>query len=207
MDDLWEQSDGFLRLAAPMVRYSKLPFRLTVRNFGCDFAFTPMIIADSFSRSDKASNADFQTAEEDRPLGIQFAASDPEVSNVPVWMRDILLVPLTEERPFRFQVLWKATERVLGLVDAVDLNCGCPQRWAIKDGIGCALLNDPQLVKEMTATLKRRCNVPVSVKIRIEDDLRKTVDFTQQVSALPHSLHAFHEYPFTTPLGPPRPPK
>jgi tRNA-dihydrouridine synthase len=38
-------------ICAPMVRYSKLPFRLAVRKWGTDIAYTPMIMADSFVNS------------------------------------------------------------------------------------------------------------------------------------------------------------
>mmetsp|Transcript_9041 Transcript_9041/g.27181 ORF Transcript_9041/g.27181 Transcript_9041/m.27181 type:complete len:306 (+) Transcript_9041:277-1194(+) len=158
MDELWEKRDKYVRIAAPMVRYSKLPFRLTARKFGTDLAYTPMIIADSFHRSDAAADADFLTSNGDRPLGVQFAASDPEV-------------------------LWKATERVANLTDTVDLNCGCPQKWAIQEGIGCALLKDAELISDMVKTLKRRCSIPMSVKIRIDSDLRKTVDLVQKACA------------------------
>jgi tRNA-dihydrouridine synthase 4 len=33
------------------------------------------------------------------------------------------------------------------LADAVDLNCGCPQRWAMEEGIGASMLKNPQLVR------------------------------------------------------------
>lgn len=36
-----------------MVRYSRLEFRDLVRNYGADLTFTPMIIANSFCRSEK----------------------------------------------------------------------------------------------------------------------------------------------------------
>ena len=42
-------------ICAPMVRYSKLPFRLTAREYGCDVCYTPMIVADSFVASPVSS--------------------------------------------------------------------------------------------------------------------------------------------------------
>ena len=55
-------------VCAPMVRYSKLPFRLTVRSWGCDLAYTPMIVADSFVNAPQARANEFSTCAEDRPL-------------------------------------------------------------------------------------------------------------------------------------------
>lgn len=49
---------------------------------------------------------------------------------------------------------------------------GCPQKWAYHEGIGCALLRKPDLVRDLVRTTKQRLgwDFPVSVKIRIDDD-------------------------------------
>lgn len=104
-------------------------------------------------------------------LLIQFAANDP--------------VQLAE-----------ASELAKPYVDGIDLNCGesslpclllllsasqrltcpshtgCPQKWAYHEGIGCALLRKPDLVRDLVRTTKQRLgwDFPVSVKIRIDDD-------------------------------------
>jgi tRNA-dihydrouridine synthase 4 len=58
--------------------------------------------------------------------------------------------------------------------DGVNLNCGCPQSWAIQEGIGCKLIHEPELVRDMVLAVKERCGKDfcVSVKIRIHHDLR-----------------------------------
>ena len=63
-----------------------------------------------YLQAQSARDADFQHAETDRPLIAQFAASDPE----------------------HFAA---AAQLISPYVDGVDLNCGCPQRWAIKEGM------------------------------------------------------------------------
>jgi len=65
----------FVKISAPMVRYSKLSFRRLVRKFGVDLAFTPMIMSDSFVASAKSRDSEFTTAPSDRPLVVQFAAN------------------------------------------------------------------------------------------------------------------------------------
>ena len=65
----------FVKISAPMVRYSKLSFRRLVREYGVDLAFTPMIMADSFVLSTKSRDVEFTTATSDRPLVVQFAAN------------------------------------------------------------------------------------------------------------------------------------
>ena len=60
--DLWPslsskkvEGDDFVTVCAPMVRYSKLAFRLLVKDFGVDLAYSPMILADAFSKSQKVT--------------------------------------------------------------------------------------------------------------------------------------------------------
>ena len=51
---------------------------------------------------------------------------------------------------------------------------GCPQKWAFQEGIGCALLRKPEVVRDLVRTTKQRVgwNFPVSVKIRVDQDMR-----------------------------------
>ncbi|XP_062611401.1 tRNA-dihydrouridine(20a/20b) synthase [NAD(P)+]-like [Saccostrea cucullata] len=147
-----------VKICAPMVRYSKLPFRTLVRKYDCDLAFTPMIISNSFVHSVKARDSEFTTCATDRPLIVQFAASNSKD-------------------------LADAAEIVAPYSDGVDLNCGCPQRWAIAEGYGACLIKKPELVRDMVnQTRSRVCNsdFTVSIKIRIHNDLRETVDLCQK---------------------------
>lgn len=68
-------------------------------------------------------------------------------------------------------------------MDGIDLNCGCPQSWAIETGFGCAMLRDPQLIKDLTDTVRRRLatDFSVSVKLRIQLPLSQTVDLCRQL--------------------------
>ncbi|KAK0078650.1 hypothetical protein PV325_002230 [Microctonus aethiopoides] len=143
-------------VCAPMVRYSKLAFRTLVRQHNCDICFTPMILADSFLQSAKARNNEFTTNIQDEPLITQFAANNPDD-------------------------LANAAELVAPYCNGVDLNCGCPQRWAIKDGYGVNLLDKPHLVRDMVIQVRNRISNPftVSVKIRLLNDIKKSVHLCQ----------------------------
>lgn len=39
----------------------RLPFRMLVRRYGCDLAYTPMIVSESFVLSEKARDVEFTT--------------------------------------------------------------------------------------------------------------------------------------------------
>ncbi|XP_067936212.1 tRNA-dihydrouridine(20a/20b) synthase [NAD(P)+]-like [Watersipora subatra] len=164
------ESEEVTKICAPMVRYSKLAFRTLVRKYGCDLAFTPMIIAESFSQSQHARDADFTTSQADRPLVVQFAAKNGK------YFADV-------------------AEMVAPYSDGVDLNCGCPQRWAIQEGYGACLIDKPELISDMVSQARNRITVypfSVSVKIRIHDELRRTVDFCRQVEAAGVSFITVH---------------
>lgn len=166
--ELFEQND-VVKLCAPMVRYSKLPFRLLVRKYGCDAAYTPMILADSFVASAKARDSEFTTSESDQPLFVQFAANkvDDFVS---------------------------ASQLVSSSCQGVDLNCGCPQRWALHEGIGACLIEKPEFVSDLVRQTRNRNrdNLVVSVKIRIHKDVRKTVELCRQMEHAGVSFVSIH---------------
>ncbi|KAG8002064.1 tRNA-dihydrouridine(20a/20b) synthase [NAD(P)+]-like, partial [Nibea albiflora] len=70
--------------------------------------------------------------------------------------------------------------------DGVDLNCGCPQRWAMSAGYGACLINKPELVKDMVRHVRNQVDNPnytASIKIRIHKDLRQTVDLCQKAES------------------------
>ncbi len=149
-----------LYVSAPMVRYSKLPFRALVRDYKCDLAYTPMILAKEFISHENARHSDFSSNAEDRPLVIQFAANNTAVFAA-------------------------ACKMVMPYTDAVGLNCGCPQSWACQEGYGAHLMKEPQLVADMVKDARGSCGTKFTIetKIRIHNDLKETVSFAKQLEA------------------------
>ncbi|VDN57973.1 unnamed protein product [Dracunculus medinensis] len=141
-------------VAAPMVRYSKLPFRSLVRLYCADLAYTPMIYAKSFIASEICRNVEYTTCNGDSPTIVQFASNHPE----------------------EFAT---AAEFIHRYSDGIDLNCGCPKSGVTSEGYGSKLLSDPEVIADMIAVTRRRINDPhfaISVKIRLRADLRETVE-------------------------------
>ncbi|KAL8291442.1 hypothetical protein RQP46_002420 [Phenoliferia psychrophenolica] len=177
-----------INVAAPMVRYSKLPFRQLVSRYEAHITHTPMLLAQEFSRSAIARDADFSTNGEERGTFTMSEARPASAAQE--------LDPSPEARSKLFTgrkrrvrgnmiaqfaandgtQLADAAELVKPWVDGIDLNCGCPQKWAYHEGIGCALLRKPELVAELVRTTKQRVgwDFPVSVKIRVDQDLQLT---------------------------------
>ncbi|XP_077120913.1 tRNA-dihydrouridine(20a/20b) synthase [NAD(P)+]-like isoform X2 [Ranitomeya variabilis] len=154
-------SNNLVKICAPMVRYSKLAFRNLVRKYGCDLCYTPMIVAADFIKSAKARNNEFTTNQGDQPLVVQFAAKDA-------------------------QVLADAALLVCPFAGGIDLNCGCPQRWAMAEGYGACLINQPQLVSDMVKQVRSQVEnerFSISIKIRIHADIARTVDLCRKAEA------------------------
>ncbi|KAK4547608.1 hypothetical protein LTR36_000565 [Oleoguttula mirabilis] len=150
-----------------MVRYSKLPFRLLVRDYNVDVVYTPMMLAHEFVRSQVARDSDFTTSSLER----QPTADGRE---------HVLIAQFASAGPEDFA---RAAELIAPWVDGVDLNCGCPQSWAAKEAIGCSLMEHPDIVAEMVRAAKARLSPSksVSVKIRVHKDLTQTVRWVQMV--------------------------
>ncbi|KAI1119662.1 dihydrouridine synthase 4-like protein [Nemania sp. NC0429] len=167
----------YLYACAPMVRYSKLAFRQTVHHYGTDLCWTPMILAKEFNRNQFARDSDLtiSTTGPELPTIAQFGANSPlELS--------------------------RASALAAPFVNGVDLNCGCPQSWACAETLGAALMEKRELVRDMVVATRQSLredgwavgkeadiNNPegkgrsVSVKIRIHNDIRKTIDFITTV--------------------------
>ena len=164
-----KKNGDYLKICAPMVRYSKLPFRELVRNYGVDVCYTPMILADCFQRSRFAQEIEFQTNQADDPVVVQFAANNA------------------------FDLAASA-EIVAKYCNGIDINCGCPQKWAINEKIGSHLLSDPELVKDMIRQVKAKTSqfkmrdgssLPCSIKIRcVSKDIKDTIEYCKRAEAV-----------------------
>jgi tRNA-dihydrouridine synthase 4 len=167
-----------------------------------------MILAEEFSRSQKARTSDFTTSSSERgvfwmepresgpsrpkPFGNGIHPEDRDAKEGAITYhvpRSSDRLPPTSSSPTTRSRLVKgaliaqfaspngpsladAAELISPYIDGLDLNCGCPQKWAYNEGIGCALLRKPELVRDMVRCVKDRMGWqwPVSVKIRIDPD-------------------------------------
>jgi len=153
-----------------MVRYSRLPFRLLVREYGCDLTYTPMLISDSFTQSDSARDADFRTNPNDGPLIVQFASNKHETFGEVA------------------RALW-------GHCEGIGLNCGCPQHWVNKLNYGDILMKQPELLADILAAGRRA--VPdnefcIELKMRVFDDVALTVELARRAEQMGIGLLSIH---------------
>lgn len=168
--DFWKSIGSPKYVCAPMVDQSELAFRMLCRRYGTELAYTPMLHSRMFSTQPKYRKEQFSTCPEDRPVFAQFCGDDPQT----VLAAAKLLPP--------------------GSVDAVDLNCGCPQGIARKGHYGAYLLSEPDVIEGIVSTLDKELSVPSTVKIRLVNnhELQDTLNLVSRLEAAGASVLCLH---------------
>jgi len=129
-------------IMAPMSGITNLPFRLIVKRLGAGLVTSEMISAMGLVLGKKKTRDYLKSHPAEGPLAIQIFGSKPEV-------------------------LAAAAEIAVEAGAAIlDLNMGCPAKKVLKTGAGGALLRDPGKIKEIISSVRKRCLVPLTVKIR-----------------------------------------
>jgi nifR3 family TIM-barrel protein len=132
---------------APMAGVTDAAFRLLCKEQGAGMTFTEFISAEAIIRDNAVSRKLLAITRDEAPVGCQIFGSDPD----------------SVEQAAKF---------VEPLVDAVDFNMGCPAWHVYSQGCGSALLQSPELVRELLTRMRSVVNKPLSIKIRagIDDE-------------------------------------
>uniref|UniRef100_A0A6B2L820 tRNA-dihydrouridine synthase n=1 Tax=Arcella intermedia TaxID=1963864 RepID=A0A6B2L820_9EUKA len=153
------------KILAPLVGGSDLSFRLLCRKYGAQVTFTEMCIAEYYlmaleemDNKKKLKGYTFEFEESDRPLILQLAGNTAQP-----------IIKLANHQMFK------------GHIDGVDLNCGCPQSFAMEKGYGAGMLNDAQNLIQVCSEIVQNISYPLSVKLRIYQDVPTTINIMKQL--------------------------
>lgn len=172
---------GHSIMAGPMVRGSSHVFRMTCLRYGADVVFSPALndlslIASErreenghtvlYANSNGHNSVVFRTcAEEKSHLVIQLMAKDGPTAAT-------------------------ALKKVEDLASGIDLNCGCPEHFAVHRGCGSSL--EIESAVDIVKTLTRETSLPVSVKFRVESELESSLQFAKAMENAGASMITVH---------------
>ncbi|KAG7374713.1 dihydrouridine synthase Dus [Nitzschia inconspicua] len=177
----WFRGHGCPRYwVAPLVGLSDKSFRVLCRRYGAHMCHTEMTDPGGFARSEY-----YRT----QILGLPLAGDDDD-------QQDINISSNTIDRPLVLQLgsshipkLLEAIRVAVSLqrVDAIELNCGCPQQCAKKGNYGSFLLDPPQqhtllhIIETIRNSPELPRDMPLLVKMRVLESIEDTVDLAQRI--------------------------
>lgn len=144
---------------APMEDVTDPAFRLLCKRFGADMVYTEFVSADALIRNVQRTEQKLTIHEKERPIAIQLYGRD--------------IQPLTEAA--------KIAEAARA--DIIDINFGCPVKKVAGKGAGAGLLNDIPKMLDITSSIVKTVNLPVTVKTRLgwDDSSKVIVELAQRL--------------------------
>ena len=184
-------------ICGPMVRISTLGFRLLCVQNGADIVYSEEVIANKLSQCvrerrkisveksqikealNRTRNADI----------IEYVYYDRRTKPA---QRTVVLSTLSggEGAPLIVQIgascpeiALSAAKVVEGDVDGIELNMGCPKSFSTDQGMGAALMDNPDKSVAILTTLVRNLSVPVSVKTRLMPTFEESIQLIRALDS------------------------
>ena len=148
---------------APMMDCTDKHFRMLMRQITSQaLLYTEMIVAQSLYFSEKKEKfLDFNI--EEHPISIQFGGDEPKFLSE--------AAKLAQEWGY----------------DEINFNVGCPSPRVSSGNFGASLMNSPHKVAKCIESLKKNCDLPITIKHRIgvdsNDKFEMLNSFVREISA------------------------
>lgn len=166
-----------------MVRSGELPTRLMALKHGADLVWTPEMVDKKVIQTTRIVNEQINTIDY-----ILNESNNKKIKNRIVFRT----LPRLESSKLIFQLgsadpnlAVEAALKVIGDVDGIDLNCGCPKPFSTHAGMGAALLSTPDLLCSILTNLVEKVGKPnnksISCKIRLLSSFDKTKELINQI--------------------------
>lgn len=126
---------------APMAGITDAPYRKLCKEYGADVTYTEMVSAKALHYKNENTFDLLRHDPEEEPLLVQLFGSEPEI-------------------------LAAQAHAIESMFQGIDLNFGCPAPKVVKNHEGSYLMNEPDLIYRIVASIRDAVSIPVSVKIR-----------------------------------------
>lgn len=144
-------------IQGPLAGYTCAPFRQLVYQFSAPaYTVSEMVSAHDVIYKHSEHSRYLYRAPEEKMLCYQLAGNQPE---------------LLAQAALKLEQLG---------ADLIDLNCGCPKDKIRKKGFGSALLTQPEHIKQIIETIRQKIQIPLTVKIRIQN-LEQDIQLSQTI--------------------------
>ena len=146
-------------LLAPMEDVTDASFRLMCKEFGADMVYTEFVSSDALIRSISKTQQKLAICDKERPVAIQIYGRDVDT------MVEAARI-CAEAKP-----------------DVLDINFGCPVKKVAGKGAGAGMLRDIPRMLEITGTVVKAIDIPVTVKTRLgwDHDSKIIVDLAERL--------------------------
>lgn len=156
-------------LLAPMADVTNPAFRMLCKKYGATLTCSEMISADAVLYENTRTISRGLSCEEEKPFAIQlFGNSASTIASA---------ANIIEEKY---------------APDIIDINFGCPANVLVKDGSGSALLGFPEKIRDIISSVCGKVSVPVTAKMRVLHDMRKTLDIAKIIEEAGASAVTVH---------------
>ncbi|HEY8499712.1 MAG TPA: tRNA dihydrouridine synthase DusB [Clostridia bacterium] len=154
---------------APMAGITDMPFRRLCARFGAGLTYTEMVSAKGIYYNDKKTGRLTITHPDEAPCAVQIFGSEPNIMAEAV------------------QVFNERDDIAL-----IDINMGCPTPKIVKNGEGCALMQNEKLASEIIKAVVKASKKPVTVKFRKGFDRINAVEFARMAEGSGAAAVAVH---------------
>ncbi len=141
---------------APMAGITDMPFRCLCARFGAGLTYTEMVSAKGMYYKDKKTGRLTITHPDEAPCAVQIFGSEPDIMAEAV------------------QVFNERDDIAL-----IDINMGCPAPKIVRNGEGCALMQNEKLASEIIIAVVKASKKPVTVKFRKGFERINAVEFAK----------------------------
>ena len=152
-------------ILAPMDDVTDIAFRELCEEYGSSYTITELTSVEAIIR-DKVFNSRFEKGNL-KINCVQLFGSNPES-------------------------FIKATKKLEGIADIIDVNFGCPSPSVNANNSGAILLNDPKNVGKIITALVKNTSIPITAKIRLGYKKLSYLEIAKEIEKAGASLITIH---------------